>query len=66
VDRADAEALLPLVLALFAEPNPAVIKGLLHRQGRIATPDVRMPMAVASPEAVDRALGALESLSLPV
>lgn len=64
--RADAEALLPLVLALFAEPNPAVIKGLLHRQGRIATPDVRMPMAAASPGAVDRALSALESLSLRV
>jgi 4-hydroxy-tetrahydrodipicolinate synthase len=63
--RAEAEALLPLVLALFAEPNPAVLKGLLHRQGRIATPDVRMPMAGASAAAVDRAARALEALSLP-
>jgi 4-hydroxy-tetrahydrodipicolinate synthase len=64
--REDAEALLPLVLALFAEPNPAVVKGLLHRQGRIPTPEVRMPMAAASPGAVDRASSAFESLSLRV
>jgi 4-hydroxy-tetrahydrodipicolinate synthase len=63
--RADAEALLPLALALFAEPNPAVLKGLLHRQGRIATPDVRMPMAPATVGAVDRATRALEAISLP-
>src|SRR3954464_3875381 len=43
-DRAEAEALLPLALALFAEPNPAVLKGLLWRQGRIPTPDARVPM----------------------
>jgi 4-hydroxy-tetrahydrodipicolinate synthase len=60
-DRADAAALLPLALALFADPNPAVIKGLLWRQGRIATPDVRMPMAVASVEAVDAAERALDA-----
>ena len=63
--RADAEALLPLVLALFAEPNPAVIKALLHRQGRIPTPDVRTPMANASPGAVERAVGAFDRLSAP-
>jgi 4-hydroxy-tetrahydrodipicolinate synthase len=65
-DRLEAEALLPLVLALFAEPNPAVLKGLLHRQRRIPTADVRMPMARASAAAVDRASQALEALSLPV
>jgi 4-hydroxy-tetrahydrodipicolinate synthase len=65
-DRTEAEALLPLALALFAEPNPAVLKGLLHRQGRIATPDVRVPMMGASSAAVDRAARALEALSLPV
>ena len=64
--RADAEALLALALALFAEPNPAVLKGLLHHQGRIATPDVRMPMAAASAGAVDRAARALEAISLLV
>jgi len=54
--RGHAEALLPLVQALFAEPSPAVIKALLHAQGRIATAAVRMPLADASPEATARAL----------
>ena len=39
--RAHAEAPLALVLALFAEPSPAVLKAMLHDAGRIATPDVR-------------------------
>ena len=56
--RAHAEALLPLVRALFAEPNPAVIKALLHADGRIPTPDVRMPLSNASRSAVERALAA--------
>src|SRR4029078_1250180 len=43
------DALLPIVQTAFAEPNPAVFKGVLHAQGRIATPDVRMPLANASP-----------------
>ena len=53
--RAHAEALLPLVLALFAEPSPAVLKAMLHEAGRIATPDVRMPLQAASPAALERA-----------
>ena len=57
--RARAEALLPVVLALFAEPNPAVIKGVLHAQGRIPTPDVRMPLSAASKSAVEDALSAI-------
>jgi 4-hydroxy-tetrahydrodipicolinate synthase len=57
--RAHAEALLPLVLALFAEPSPAVIKAALHLEGRIPTPDVRMPMSPATPAAVDRVRTAL-------
>ena len=56
--RSHAEALLPLVQALFAEPSPAVIKALLHAQGRIATAAVRMPLADASTEATARALEA--------
>ena len=28
----------------FAEPNPSVFKGVLHAQGRIPTPDVRLPL----------------------
>ena len=54
--RADAEALLPLVRALFAEPSPAVIKAVLHAEGRIPTPDVRMPLSNASADAVKHAL----------
>jgi 4-hydroxy-tetrahydrodipicolinate synthase len=53
--RTHAEALLPLVLALFAEPSPAVLKAVLCAAGRIATPDVRMPLGVASAGAVARA-----------
>ena len=57
--RRHAEALLPLVRALFAEPSPAVIKAALHLEGRIPTPDVRMPMSPASPAAVERVRAAL-------
>jgi 4-hydroxy-tetrahydrodipicolinate synthase len=58
--RARAAALLPVVLALFAEPNPAVIKGVLNARGRIRTPDVRMPLTAASKPALQAALGALD------
>jgi 4-hydroxy-tetrahydrodipicolinate synthase len=54
--RAHHEALLPLAQALFAEPSPAVIKAVLHAQGRIPTPNVRMPLANASKAAADLAL----------
>ncbi len=60
--RRDAEALLPLTLALFAEPSPAVIKAVRHAQGKIATPHVRMPLADASRTAVEQALAVLDSL----
>jgi 4-hydroxy-tetrahydrodipicolinate synthase len=58
--RAHAEALLPVVRAGFAEPNPAVFKGVLHAQGRIATPDLRGPMENASAGAIERALAAID------
>ena len=61
--RGHAEALLPLVRALFAEPSPAVIKAALHLEGRIPTPDVRMPMSPATPEAVARVRAALADAS---
>lgn len=65
--RARAEALLPVVLALFAEPNPAVVKGVLHAQGRLPTPDARMPLTTASTSAVDAALAAIAgTTALPV
>jgi 4-hydroxy-tetrahydrodipicolinate synthase len=57
------DALLPVVQTAFAEPNPAVFKGVLHAQGRIATPDVRMPLANASPGAIDRCLAAIAHAS---
>ena len=62
--RAHAAALLPLVLALFEEPSPAVIKAVLHAQGEIPTPVVRMPLARASGPALDRALAALGAAQL--
>jgi 4-hydroxy-tetrahydrodipicolinate synthase len=57
--RAHAEALLPVIQACYAEPNPSVFKGVLHAQGRIPTPDVRLPLVNASDGAVDRALAAV-------
>jgi len=59
--RAHAEALLPVVEACFAEPNPSVFKGVLHAQGRIPTPYVRLPLVPASSSAVDRAMAAVEA-----
>jgi 4-hydroxy-tetrahydrodipicolinate synthase len=56
--RAHSEVLLGLVLALFAEPSPAVLKALLHAESRIGTADVRMPLGAASAAAVQRALAA--------
>jgi len=61
--RAHAAALLPVVEAGFAEPNPAVWKGILHAQGRIATPTLRLPMTNASQGAVDRAMRAIDAAS---
>jgi 4-hydroxy-tetrahydrodipicolinate synthase len=48
---------------LFAEPNPTVIKGVLHAQGRIPTPSVRLPLLPASPSTVDAALSYLASFA---
>jgi len=36
-----------LAAALFAEPNPSVIKAVLHAQGRIRTAAVRLPLLPA-------------------
>ena len=53
-----AGALLPLVTALFAEPSPAVIKALLHSEGLIPTPRLRMPLTDASAAAIEAARAA--------
>ncbi|MFZ4515576.1 MAG: 4-hydroxy-tetrahydrodipicolinate synthase [Acidimicrobiia bacterium] len=57
--RQHAEALLPVVAAGFAEPNPAVFKGVLHALGAIPTPDVRLPLVPASAASVQRACDAV-------
>src|SRR4051794_5412032 len=57
--RPHAEALLPLVGALFAEPSPAVIKALLHAEGRTPPPDGRLPLVNAAPASLERARQAL-------
>ena len=59
--RAHAEALLPMIQACYAEPNPAVFRGVLHAQGRIPTPDVRLPLVAASQASVETALAAFEA-----
>ena len=48
--------LAPLSAALFAEPNPVVIKGALHAQGRIPSPLVRLPLLPAGHDAISAAL----------
>ncbi len=63
--RAHAEALLPVIRAAYVEPNPAVFKGVLHTQGRIATSDLRLPLTKGSAEAIDRCLDAVARASHP-
>lgn len=48
--------------AAFAEPNPAVVKGVLHAQGRIPSPGVRLPLLPASGAAVTATLERLAEL----
>ncbi|GAA3287556.1 dihydrodipicolinate synthase family protein [Dactylosporangium vinaceum] len=48
--------------ALFAEPNPAVVKAVLHAQGRISSPAVRLPLLPATAAARGRALELLARL----
>ncbi len=52
-------ALARLSAAAFAEPNPTVIKGALHAQGRIPTPGVRLPLLPAGPGSVHAMLARL-------
>jgi 4-hydroxy-tetrahydrodipicolinate synthase len=54
--RALGNRLAGLSTALFAEPNPVVIKAVLHAQGRIPSPAVRLPLLPASPEGTQAAL----------
>jgi 4-hydroxy-tetrahydrodipicolinate synthase len=47
--RALGGRLSTLSAAAFAEPNPTVIKAVLHADGRIPTPAVRIPLLPAQP-----------------
>jgi 4-hydroxy-tetrahydrodipicolinate synthase len=51
--------LVPLSAALFAEPNPVVIKAVLHAEGLIPSPMVRLPLLEASRASVSAALEVL-------
>lgn len=62
--RAHHEALLPVVKACFVEPNPSVFKAVLHAQGRIPTPDLRLPLLPASVAARDAALAAIDAATV--
>lgn len=57
--RALGHRLAELSFGLFAEPNPSVIKAVLHEQGRIPSPTVRLPLLPATDAAVDRARSAV-------
>jgi 4-hydroxy-tetrahydrodipicolinate synthase len=52
-----------LSAALLAEPNPAVIKAVLHRLGHIASPAVRLPLLPASAGSAEVALRAAAVLA---
>jgi 4-hydroxy-tetrahydrodipicolinate synthase len=54
--RTLGQRLAGLSAALFAEPNPVVIKAVLHAQGRIPSPSVRLPLLAAGPGATATAL----------
>lgn len=50
--------LVHVAQSLFAEPNPVVIKAVLHRLGQIPSPVVRLPLLRASDAATDAATDA--------
>lgn len=54
--------LAALSAAVFAEPNPTVVKGALYALGRIPAPDVRLPLLPAERTSVDAALKRLADL----
>lgn len=55
--RALGHRLARLSAALFAEPNPTVVKGVLHARGLIPTADVRLPLLPAGADSIARAEG---------
>jgi 4-hydroxy-tetrahydrodipicolinate synthase len=61
VPRRLAAPLTAFAAALFAEPNPSVLKAVLYARGRIAAPDVRLPLLPAHPDTVEAALAELDT-----
>jgi 4-hydroxy-tetrahydrodipicolinate synthase len=59
--RAAGHRLAGLALALFAEPNPTVIKAVLHARGRIPTAAVRLPLLPAGEHSTQAALRLLDT-----
>jgi 4-hydroxy-tetrahydrodipicolinate synthase len=57
--RAVGSGLVRLSARLFAEPNPAVVKGVLRARGEIRSAAVRLPLLPASEGAVAAAVEAL-------
>jgi 4-hydroxy-tetrahydrodipicolinate synthase len=51
--------LAALSAALFTEPNPCAIKGVLYALGKIPSPAVRLPLLPASDDTVHAAMGLL-------
>jgi 4-hydroxy-tetrahydrodipicolinate synthase len=54
--------LAPLSAVLFAEPNPVVIKGVLHAQGKIPSPAVRLPLLATGQDTVRAAISLLSQI----
>ncbi|GIH66885.1 4-hydroxy-tetrahydrodipicolinate synthase family protein [Microbispora siamensis] len=57
--RALGNRLSLMSAAMFAEPNPTVLKGVLHARGRIPTAAVRLPLVPASQASIEAALRTL-------
>ncbi|MEU6408605.1 4-hydroxy-tetrahydrodipicolinate synthase [Microbispora sp. NPDC046933] len=57
--RALGHRLSLMSAAMFAEPNPTVLKGVLHARGRIPTAAVRLPLVPASQASIEAALRTL-------
>ncbi|GAB2586599.1 4-hydroxy-tetrahydrodipicolinate synthase [Streptomyces capparidis] len=63
--RALGHRLARLSAAVFAGPNPTVLKGVLHARGRIPDPGVRLPLLPADRALVEEALRRLAEAEEP-
>ncbi|MEU8300502.1 dihydrodipicolinate synthase family protein [Micromonospora sp. NPDC048909] len=64
--RALGHRLCTLSAALFAAPNPTVVKAVLHAEGRIPTATVRLPLLPPDDATVAAALARLAGVDTPV